>query len=246
MLTVKPENSGSAEAGFRLLGTMLGAKFADIMIDQIVNPATLVTMLREQKTTHPDFSIDPLRSVTWAFFDGPTRFLVRVQNNQSEPVTFMMSLQGFTWKVSRFVFSPKQISDLARSIERRQPQRKEAPPTMPPTMPPQTAAMPAPRRPPAPVVSASYSAALSTWLASHKHYPESARERGEEGRAVLRFRVARSGRVLSYAVVQSTGHPDLDAAIDRMMQGASLPPFPADMTAADVEVSVAIRFALAP
>jgi len=29
------------------------------------------------------------------------------------------------------------------------------------------------------------------------------------------------------------------------MRGASLPPFPTDMTASEVEVSVAIRFALA-
>ncbi|HEV2335362.1 MAG TPA: energy transducer TonB [Stellaceae bacterium] len=118
--------------------------------------------------------------------------------------------------------------------------------TQPPT---QTAVvpLPAPPRPPppAPVVSASYRIALSVWLESHKRYPESARERGEEGRAVLRFHVDRSGRVLDYAIVQSTGHPDLDAALDRMMRGASLPPFPADMTEPDVEVTVAVRFALA-
>ena len=106
--------------------------------------------------------------------------------------------------------------------------------------------LPAPTPAPiGPIVSAGYRAALSSWLESHKRYPEGARERGEEGRAVLRFRVDRSGRVLSYAVAQSTGHPDLDAALDQMMRGASLPPFPADMTAPEVEVSVAIRFALA-
>jgi len=111
------------------------------------------------------------------------------------------------------------------------------PPALPTPSPP-------PPAPTGPVVSAGYRAALSSWLESHKRYPESARERGEEGRAVLRFRVDRSGRVLGYAVVQSTGHPDLDAAIDQMMRGASLPPFPADMTASDVEVSVTIRFGL--
>jgi outer membrane biosynthesis protein TonB len=50
--------------------------------------------------------------------------------------------------------------------------------------------------------------------------------------------------VLSYAVAQSTGYPDLDAALDQMMRGAQLPAFPADMTATDVEVSVTIRFGL--
>jgi protein TonB len=109
----------------------------------------------------------------------------------------------------------------------------------------QTAAIPVPAAPhPAPVVSGNYRAALSAWLESHKRYPDGARSRGEEGRAVLRFRVERSGRVLNYAVVSSTGYPDLDAAIDAMMRGATLPPFPADMNASDVEVSVTVRFAL--
>src|SRR5439155_26319997 len=114
----------------------------------------------------------------------------------------------------------------------------------------QTAAIPPappaqPVAPVAPLVSAGYRAALSGWLESHKHYPDSARARGEEGRAVLRFRVERSGRLLTYALVQSTGYADLDSAIDQMMRGANLPPFPADMTATDVDVAVTVRFALA-
>ena len=120
-----------------------------------------------------------------------------------------------------------------------------APAEPPPPAPVQTAAIPQPAAPPGPLVSAGYRAALSAWLEGHKHYPDRARARGEEGRALLRFRVDRSGRVLDYAVVQSTGHPDLDAAIDRMMRGASLPAFPADMAASEVEFSVPIRFALA-
>jgi len=115
---------------------------------------------------------------------------------------------------------------------------------MPQTAPVQTAMVPVPPPHPAPVVSGNYRAALSAWLESHKRYPDSARSRGEEGRAVLRFRVARSGQVLNYAVVSSTGYADLDASIDAMMRGATLPPFPADMAASDVEVSVTVRFAL--
>jgi protein TonB len=126
-----------------------------------------------------------------------------------------------------------------------------APPPVQMAPPTQTAAIRPPLPPPpqpapaGPVVSAGYRAALGAWLESHKHYPESARERGESGQAVLRFHVERSGRVLNYAVVKSTGYPDLDAAIERMMQGATLPAFPADMTATDIEVSVTVRFALA-
>ena len=124
------------------------------------------------------------------------------------------------------------------------PERPPAPYASPTPAPAQSAA-PRPVAPPAPVVSPNYLALLSAWLESHKRYPESARARGEEGRAVLRFHVERSGRVLSYALVQSTGYPELDSAIDQMMRGAYLPPFPPDMTAPSVTVSVGIRFAIA-
>jgi protein TonB len=104
---------------------------------------------------------------------------------------------------------------------------------------PQVASLPA-----APVITSDYRSLLSGWLESHKHYPEEARQRGEEGRAVLRFRVDRMGRVLNYSVVNSTGFADLDAAIDNMMRGASLPPFPPSMAEPEIEVSVTIRYGL--
>jgi protein TonB len=105
---------------------------------------------------------------------------------------------------------------------------------------PQVASIPRP----APTISADYRALLSSWLESHKRYPEEARQRGEEGRAVLRFRVDRSGRVLDYSVVSSTGYGDLDAAVESMMRGAVLPAFPPSMTEPEIEVSVTIRFGL--
>ena len=61
---------------------------------------------------------------------------------------------------------------------------------------------------------------------------------------MLRFRVSRTGRVLDYSVVSSSGFADLDAAIDAMMRNASLPPFPPSMTTPEIEVSVTIRFGL--
>jgi len=143
------------------------------------------------------------------------------------------------------------------------------PQPLPPPPPPRPVAKPVPRRPAtvaptaapvetaaipqsvapavrtAPVVSPAYAQMLSAWLESHKRYPEDARERGEEGRGVLRFRVERSGHLLNFALVQSTGHPELDAAINEMLQGATLPPFPPDMAASEIEVSVPIRYTLA-
>jgi protein TonB len=97
---------------------------------------------------------------------------------------------------------------------------------------------------PGPDLSANYSAMISAWLEAHKRYPDSARERGEEGGVKLRFRVDRFGRVLDYRLLESTGYADLDAGIDQMMRGAQLPPFPAGMTQSQIEVSVKLRFKL--
>ena len=115
-----------------------------------------------------------------------------------------------------------------------------------PSAPPQTAmaVTPMPAPVPSPEASAGYRALLSAWLESHKRYPDPARQRGEEGRAVLRFSVDRSGRVLDYAVTSSSGYPDLDQSIEEMMRGASLPPFPAGMPQRELQISVTIRFSL--
>ena len=125
------------------------------------------------------------------------------------------------------------------------PQPSQAAPAA--VAPPQTAYAPTPVPAPVPSteVSPGYRALLSAWLESHKRYPDSARQRGEEGRAVLRFVIDRGGRVLDFAVAQSTGHPDLDASLEEMMRGALLPPFPAGMTQPRIDVSVTIRFSLA-
>jgi protein TonB len=108
---------------------------------------------------------------------------------------------------------------------------------------PQMASIPSP--PPAATISPDYRTLLSGWLESHKRYPEDARQRGEEGRVVLRFRVDRYGRVLDYQVVSSSGYGDLDQSVENMMRGATMPPFPPSMTTPEIEVSVVIRFGLA-
>ncbi|MGA7262383.1 MAG: energy transducer TonB, partial [Stellaceae bacterium] len=111
-----------------------------------------------------------------------------------------------------------------------------------PTAQPAAAAV-GPSRVPEPDAAASYRAMISAWLESHKRYPESARERGEEGSAALRFRIDRSGRVLDYSY-RSTGYADLDAGLDEMLRGAQLPPFPPSMTASRIEVSLTMQFNL--
>ena len=110
---------------------------------------------------------------------------------------------------------------------------------------PQTASLPPqPASAPSHDIPPGYRSQLGAWLESHKHYPDAARQRSEEGHAVLRFVVDRGGRVIDFAVIKSSGHPDLDSAIEEMMRGAALPPFPMNMTQAQIEVSVTIRFSL--
>ncbi|HEY2538406.1 MAG TPA: TonB family protein, partial [Stellaceae bacterium] len=97
---------------------------------------------------------------------------------------------------------------------------------------------------PGPDPAVNYRALISAWLESHKRYPESARERGEEGSIGLRFRIDRYGRVIGYALLNGTGYPDLDQGVEEMMNGAQLPPFPPSMTMSQIEVSVRIGFNL--
>ena len=61
---------------------------------------------------------------------------------------------------------------------------------------------------------------------------------------MLRFEVERTGRVVQYAVVKSSGFADIDASIEEMMRGAILPPFPSGLTELRKEYTVNVRFRL--
>jgi protein TonB len=145
---------------------------------------------------------------------------------------------------------PKPVARHQEVLQPSQAYLPSPPPQLPaapaPSAPPQTAmaATPMPAPVPSLEASAGYRALLSAWLESHKRYPDAARQRGEEGRAVLRFSVDRSGRVTDFAVTSSSGHPDLDQSVEEMMRGATLPPFPAGMAQREMQVSVTIRFSL--
>ena len=85
---------------------------------------------------------------------------------------------------------------------------------------------------------------MGNWLAAHKHYPERARQRGDEGTVGIRFTVDAAGWVLDVAVVRSSGSSLLDDAARDMLTGQRVPPFPASMTLAQVAVPANIRFQL--
>ena len=106
------------------------------------------------------------------------------------------------------------------------------------------AAAPTPAEAAAPQISASWRQALAAWLASHKVYPEEARRRGEQGNVTVRFTVEPSGQVVDVVVVHGSGSPRLDAAAERMLRGATLPPFDPAMRQAPVTATVQIHYAL--
>ena len=85
---------------------------------------------------------------------------------------------------------------------------------------------------------------MSTWLQSHKTYPDEARQRGAEGGARVRFTGDRSGRVLEFALLRGTGSASLDAVVGRMLTGARLPAFPTAMTQDRTTVTVQVRYVL--
>lgn len=113
-------------------------------------------------------------------------------------------------------------------------------------------APPAPAPPPraaAPVASnpeamAGWRGALAAWLQSHKGYPEMAREKGDQGRVLVRFTVERDGRVLNVELVQSSGSDILDNAAEILLRSARLPPFPAAMPQNQISVTLPIHYAL--
>jgi protein TonB len=152
---------------------------------------------------------------------------------------------------------PDAAPDASAPARPRPAERQTTPPSLAPpaypapsqlaSLPPSAASSPAPTSaaPAAPAaISAEYRQALSFWLERNKIYPDAARQRGDEGTALLRFQVRRDGYVFAYQLTRSTGHAALDTAIDQMMRGARLPPFPAGMTQAEIAVSVPIRFTL--
>jgi protein TonB len=78
-----------------------------------------------------------------------------------------------------------------------------------------------------------------------KQYPESAREAGEQGVVYVRFRLDRSGNVISVSLTTSSGYDDLDDEVLALVERAS--PFPAPpsgVSDAKLEMVVPVTFDL--
>jgi periplasmic protein TonB len=97
----------------------------------------------------------------------------------------------------------------------------------------------------APRIESSWQTALVRHLQQYKRYPGDAQARGEEGVVQLSFTVDRTGHVLNREIVRSSGHRQLDNEVMSMIERAQpLPPFPATMPQAKLDLTVPIRFSL--
>ena len=92
-------------------------------------------------------------------------------------------------------------------------------------------------------VSARYAGLLKGWLRENMHYPRAARIAGQEGRAIVRFVIDRSGKVSSIRLEQSSGHAILDREAVEMIERADpFPIMPDEMAGSQLELRVPIVF----
>lgn len=90
-----------------------------------------------------------------------------------------------------------------------------------------------------------YLARLRQHLRQFQYYPDSARDRKEEGTVLVRFSFARDGTVLSAEIERSSGSAELDAAALQMVWKASpVPPLPPSYRADRGRVTVPATYEL--
>lgn len=116
--------------------------------------------------------------------------------------------------------------------------------------PPQPAvamAAPSPARVDGPAVSAGVILAIRQQLARYQAYPASARRRGLEGAATVRFVISRGGELMDAELLQSSGSRHLDqAAMKLVSDAAPYPPLPGVIGASRLEVKIPIEYRLTP
>jgi len=94
-------------------------------------------------------------------------------------------------------------------------------------------------------VDPSWQTSLVQQLQRFKRYPAEAQTRFEQGAVLLSLSLDRNGHVLAHSIARSSGHADLDNEVMEMIKRAEpLPPFPASMTQARIDLTVPIQFSL--
>jgi protein TonB len=112
-----------------------------------------------------------------------------------------------------------------------------------------TAAPPTPMPPAQPSVSdhalPRFTDLIAAQLERYKRYPALAQRRGEQGVALLRFTLTRTGGVSNARIERGSGHADLDEEVLVLVQRAQpLPAIPADIAANTLDIEVPVKFAL--
>lgn len=76
-------------------------------------------------------------------------------------------------------------------------------------------------------VTSRYTQVLSLWLYKFRDYPEEALAQSQQGVAMIRLRIDRTGRILYYRLERSTGYPLLDDAVRELVwKSAPVPEVP--------------------
>jgi protein TonB len=87
-----------------------------------------------------------------------------------------------------------------------------------------------------------WQAKLMAHLERRKRYPVTARDRGEQGTAQMRFRIDSDGTVLMVDLIQSSGYSALDTEATALIERAS--PVPAPPSGISGVVTVPVRFSI--
>jgi TonB family protein len=93
-------------------------------------------------------------------------------------------------------------------------------------------------------LGADWRAAFMAWLRQHGYYPRQAAEAGEDGTAVVRFNVDRSGRVSGLQLIGRSGSIWLDAGAQALLRGQTVPPFPPGTRDDSAEIDLTINYIL--
>jgi protein TonB len=88
-----------------------------------------------------------------------------------------------------------------------------------------------------------YRNSLAAHLRPYQHYPLLARSRHEEGLVVVHVTVQRDGHIAAMSIEHGSGFESLDReALATLKRADPLPPVPAGMPGATMELSFPLRF----
>jgi len=93
-------------------------------------------------------------------------------------------------------------------------------------------------------LGADWRSSFMAWLRQHGYYPRQAVEAGEDGTAVVRFTVDRSGKVTELQLIGRSGSIWLDAGAQALLRGRTVPSFPPGTREDSAEIDLTINYIL--